>query len=33
MIKRRKIRWVGHVEDLREKRNAYTLFAEELEGF
>jgi hypothetical protein len=32
LIKSRKIRWVRHVEDLGETRNAYTLFAGELEG-
>jgi hypothetical protein len=25
MLKSRRMRWTGHVEDMREKRNAYSL--------
>jgi hypothetical protein len=32
MLKSRKIRWVGHVEDLGETKNAYILFSGELRG-
>jgi hypothetical protein len=32
MIKSRRMRWVGHVARMREKRNAYRLLVEKPEG-
>jgi hypothetical protein len=32
MIKSRKVRWVGHVTGMGEKRNVYRILVERLEG-